>query len=162
MAEDYIELWVDGGCRGNGKAYSVGGYAYILSYKDKYKEFSFATQDTTNNQQELLGLIEGLRFIKNTKIPVKVYSDSAYTIGCTDWMKGWKKNGWLTSNKQPVKNKDLLLELDEQLHRFEKIEYVQVKGHSGVELNEKCDKLLNDAMDDLEMRIMIRNDKSFV
>jgi len=150
----FIELWGDGGVRGNGKEESIGAYAFILSYKDKYYEYSYAERNATNNQQELLAIINGLKYLKKTTIPVKVYTDSAYCIGCTTWIKSWKKNGWLTATKEPVKNKQSVIWLDEQLQRFDNVEFIKVKGHSGVPLNERCDLLLNIAMDNLEKEII--------
>lgn len=158
MKSDVIEIYVDGGCHGNSssdKELSIGAHGYILLYKDKIKEYSHAENNTTNNKQELLGVIKALETLKKTDISVLIYADSRYVIGCaTEWLKSWKRNGWRTANKEPVKNKELIQELDNQLSRFRCVEFVHVKGHSGNEFNERVDKLCTYAIEEFERNLV--------
>jgi ribonuclease HI len=146
-----IEIYVDGGCHGNSnptKENSIGAYGYILIYGDRYKEYAQAENNTTSNKQELLASINALRQIKRTDIPLKIYADSKYVISCaTIWINSWKKNNWKTADKKPVKNKELIEELDYQLSRFDAVEFIHVKGHSGDKYNERVDSLCTEAIE---------------
>ena len=109
------------------------------------------TINTTNNIEELKGCLEGLKAIKNKSIKVEVYLDSSYVLnGITQWVIGWKKNGWQNSKKQDVANKDLWIKLDNERNKFNNIEFKKVKGHSGEEGNEKVDSMCNKILDELE------------
>lgn len=148
-----IKLWSDGGCRGNQNETNIGAWAYHLEYvvdgeiKHK-KDVSEGEKNTTNNIMELKGCLEGLKAIKNKSMKVEVYLDSAYVLnGITSWIDGWKKKNWVNSKKEPVKNKDLWVELDNEKSMFEDINFIKVKGHSGEDGNELVDKLLNETMD---------------
>ena len=104
--------------------------------------------NTTNNIEELKGCIEGLKAIKNKTMRTEVYLDSAYVLnGITQWIQGWKRNGWKNSKKQDVANKELWLELDYERNKFSNIEFKKVKGHSNDENNNKVDSWLNSLMD---------------
>lgn len=154
MSKEPILIWVDGGCRGNGKPDSIGSWAAVMSYKGQTKEFSGAERETTNNIQELKGAINALRQLKKTNIPVEIHVDSAYVLnGITSWIGGWKTKGWMTKGKQPVKNVELWKELDELNQKFESITWKKVKGHSDNVGNNRADELVNLAMDELEINV---------
>ena len=130
-----IEIFTDGSCLGNT---GPGGYAAILKYKQTEKILSNGYYKTTNNRMELLAAIVALEQLKEA-CEVQLYSDSQYLRnGITNWIHGWKKNGWKTANKQPVKNVDLWQRLDE-LVKSHHIEWIWVKGHAGHIENERCD-----------------------
>lgn len=139
---DIIEIYTDGACSGNpGK----GGWGAILLYKEHQKEISGFKAETTNNQMELQSVIESLKLIKKPA-PIIVYTDSVYVKdGITKWIFGWKKNGWKTANKQPVKNLELWQELD-ALTANHQITWKWVKGHSGNKYNEIADQLAVNAI----------------
>ena len=145
-----VIIYTDGACRGNGKEDAIGGYGIVLIYNGKVKECKKAFKNTTNNKMELQSAVDALKMLKEP-CEVELYSDSAYLINCFNqkWLKGWKKNGWRTSNKQQVKNKDLWEELDIS-NKTHKITWIKVKGHSDNEYNNRCDQLANEAMDALE------------
>lgn len=150
MSKKEVIIYSDGGCRGNGKETTVGGYGTILIYGDKMKEIKKGYRNTTNNIMELTAAIDGLLALKEP-CKVKLYSDSAYLVNAFSqgWLEKWVKNGWKTSNKEPVKNAELWLKLLE-LSKYHQIEFIKVKGHSDNEFNNRCDKLANEAMDETE------------
>tara|TARA_Y100000590_G_C15288874_1_gene851715 strand:+ start:154 stop:606 length:453 start_codon:yes stop_codon:yes gene_type:complete len=140
----YIEIFTDGACKGNP---GVGGWGAILIYKDHIKEISGFTEDTTNNIMELTAVIKSLESLKE-ECHVVLTTDSNYVKnGITDWIHKWKLNGWKTSNKQSVKNKELWLQLD-MLSQKHIIEWKWVKGHSGHVQNERADQLANEAIEE--------------
>lgn len=144
-----IILYTDGACRGNGKENTIGGYGIVLIYKDVKKEIKRACRNTTNNIMELTAVVQGLTLLKEP-CDVEVYSDSAYVVNAikNKWIDSWLKNGWKTANKTPVKNKQLWEELLKLLE-VHKVQFIKVKGHSDNELNNRCDELANQAMDEL-------------
>lgn len=151
MSKESILVWVDGGCRGNGKPGSIGSWAAVMSYKGRVKEFSGAERETTNNIQELKGAINALKQLKKTHIPIEIHVDSAYVLnGITSWISGWKAKNWVTKNKQPVKNVELWKDLDELNQKFDSITWKKVKGHSDNAGNNRADELVNLAMNELE------------
>lgn len=133
-----VSIYTDGACSGNP---GPGGYAAILIYNGIEKEISGGQKDTTNNKMELLGVIEGLKMLKE-KCKVNLYSDSAYVINSINngWVLAWKKNNWIKSDKSKAKNIDLWEEL---LHLidFHEVTFIKVKGHSDNVYNNRCDKL---------------------
>ncbi|MFH1096649.1 MAG: ribonuclease HI [Candidatus Desantisbacteria bacterium] len=133
-----ITIYTDGACRGNP---GPGGWAAILIIEEKEQEFAGGQRNTTNNQMELMGVIQGLKAIKPPS-KIRIYSDSAYIINAftQNWIKNWLSNGWQTATKQPVKNQDLWQELL-RLIQPHQVEWVKVKGHSGDKYNERCDRL---------------------
>ncbi|MCV6620307.1 MAG: ribonuclease HI [Cellvibrionaceae bacterium] len=134
-----VEIFTDGACKGNP---GPGGWGALLRYGDTEKPLCGGEKNTTNNRMELMAAIEGLRALKQT-CKVILTTDSQYVRqGITQWMFNWKKNGWKTSAKQPVKNADLWQELDAESKRHE-IEWRWVKGHSGHRENEIADELAN-------------------
>lgn len=146
----YIELYTDGGCRGNGtSAHNVGAIGGILLYPEKNarKEYKKAYPDTTNNQMELLAVIEGLKLLKEP-CEVVIHSDSAYVVNAylQNWIGGWKAKGWSRGKAGPLKNKELWMELD-ALVNGHKARFEKVKGHANDELNNRADALVNEAMD---------------
>lgn len=133
-----ISLYTDGACSGNP---GNGGYAAILIYNGIEKEICGGERDTTNNRMEILAVIKGLESLKEA-CEVTVYSDSQYVVGAINqgWINGWRKNGWKTSSKSPVKNQDLWQRLCALIEKH-KVEFVKVKGHSDNEYNNRCDVL---------------------
>jgi ribonuclease HI len=135
-----VEIFTDGACSGNP---GPGGWGAILRYGETEKEISGYEKHTTNNKMEMTAVIEALRRLKEP-CRVTIHSDSLYLQkGITSWIHAWKRNGWKTADKKPVKNQDLWITLDE-LSRKHKIKWVWVQGHSGHPENERCDQLARD------------------
>ncbi len=147
---DEIIIYTDGGCKGNP---GVGAWAFVMYSGNQFiTEQSAGLKYTTNNQMELTAVIVALKTCLTTN-PKKIilHTDSQYVKnGITTWVHNWKKNGWKTANKKPVKNKELWVELD-ALNSQLNVEYKWVKGHAGIELNERCDTLVNIEMDKLSI-----------
>ncbi len=145
-----VEIYTDGACSGNQFKDNLGGWGAVLFYGDKRKEIFGGEQNTTNNRMELKACIMGLREMKSTDPRIKLYSDSAYIVNCINkkWYVKWEKNGWKTSKKEPVENKDLWVELLELTRKFD-VEFIKVKGHAGIEHNERADELANKGMDSI-------------
>ncbi|MFC4260480.1 ribonuclease HI [Marinobacter lacisalsi] len=134
-----VTLYTDGACKGNP---GPGGWGALLSHGERSRELFGGERATTNNRMELMAAIEGLKALKRPCL-VDLYTDSQYVRkGITEWMAGWKKNGWKTAARKPVKNADLWRALDEEVARHE-IRWHWVKGHSGVPGNERADALAN-------------------
>ncbi|GAC22710.1 MAG: ribonuclease HI [Alteromonadaceae bacterium] len=137
----HIEIYTDGSCLGNP---GPGGYGAVLLFNQHSKELSQGFVHTTNNRMELLATIEALASLTET-CKVDLTTDSQYVKnGINQWIKNWRKNGWRTSDKKPVKNVDLWKRLDEQVDRHD-VKWHWVKGHSGHPMNERCDVLARDA-----------------
>lgn len=133
-----VQIYTDGACFCNpGK----GGWGAVLLFGGKEKELSGFDPQTTNNRMELTAAIEGLKALK-FPCEVELYSDSAYLVNAfkSDWLTGWKLNGWRTSNKKEVLNRDLWEQLDD-LTQIHKVTWIKVKGHADNEYNNRCDKL---------------------
>ena len=138
-----LEIYTDGACRGNP---GVGGWGAILKYDNKIKEINGFSKETTNNIMELSAVIKALKEL-NRSCHIIITTDSNYVKdGITKWIHNWKKNGWKTANKKPVKNKELWLELDDLVMQH-KINWKWIKGHSGHPENERADQLANQAID---------------
>jgi len=146
-----VIIYTDGACRGNGKETSIGAFGIVLIYNNKRREVKQAFLNTTNNIMELTAVIQALSMLKEPCY-VKIHSDSAYVINAINrkWITNWVKNGWKTANKEPVKNRELWEELL-RLIEFHKIDFIKVKGHSHDELNNRCDELANEAMDEYDL-----------
>lgn len=144
-----IVIYADGGSRGNGKENSIGGYGAVLQFGEHTKEIYQGFRNVTNNQMEIKAATEALKQLKKFNIPVEVRSDSAYLVNCikNGWYKNWMNNGWVTSAKKPVENRELWIDLIDQIEKFAFISFVKVKGHSGEPGNERADQLANIAMD---------------
>ncbi len=132
-----IELITDGACSGNP---GPGGWAAILRYGSHKKELWGSEPQTTNNRMELRAAVEGLKLLKE-RCSVAITTDSEYVRkGITEWIHGWKRNNWRTSDKKPVKNQDLWQELDAQVGRHDAT-WKWVKGHADHPDNNRCDEL---------------------
>lgn len=133
-----VEIWTDGACSSNP---GPGGWASILNYKGIEKVISGGNKETTNNVMELTAVIEGLKILKEP-CEVTLYSDSNYVVKAIEenWLVIWKKNGFKTANKKPVKNQQLWEELD-LLLMTHSVKFIHVKGHADNENNNKCDKI---------------------
>lgn len=146
MNKDCVEIFTDGACKGNP---GVGGWGALLRIKDKEKELFGGEAHTTNNRMELMGVISALEALKRP-CQVQLHSDSKYVLqGITTWMAGWKRNGWKTASKQPVKNEDLWRRLD-ALTGQHQIEWIWVKGHAGHPENERADVLANRGVESMK------------
>ncbi len=140
-----IEIFTDGACRGNP---GPGGWGAILRSGSHEKTISGAEKHTTNNRMELMAVIGALSAIKKPS-KIAITTDSQYVKnGISKWIHGWKKNGWKTADKKPVKNADLWLELD-KLAQPHDIKWHWVRGHTGHPENEWADELANQAIDSL-------------
>lgn len=133
-----ITIHTDGACSGNP---GPGGWGAILQWNGHRKELSGAEPDTTNNRMELMAAIRALQAIKGSGKPVRLVTDSTYVKdGLTKWIHGWKRNGWKTAAKKPVKNADLWMELETAAARHD-VSWEWVKGHSGDPENDRADEL---------------------
>lgn len=145
-----VTCYTDGGCHGNP---GPGGWAYVLSFDGSYEEQYGYDPGTTNNRMELTAVIEALRRAKELEgslEQLQIFTDSQYVRnGITDWILRWKRNGWKTAGKKPVKNKDLWQALD-SLNTTLPVSWHWVEGHAGVELNERCDELVQRAIQEAE------------
>lgn len=138
-----VTIWTDGACSGNP---GPGGWGAILRFNGHEKELCGGEPQTTNNRMELMAAIAALESLKR-ECPVDLYTDSQYLRGgILTWMKGWKRNGWKTADKKPVKNIELWQRLDEAAKRHA-IEWHWVKGHAGHEMNERADELARQGME---------------
>ena len=144
MSKPRVELFTDGACSGNP---GPGGWGAILRAGTTEKELSGGDKATTNNRMEMMAVIQGLAALKMPSA-VTLYTDSKYVMdGATKWIKNWKKNGWKTADKKPVKNDDLWKRLDAARLRHD-VDWRWVKGHAGHELNERADALARKGMAD--------------
>ncbi len=140
-----VEAYTDGACRGNP---GPGGWGAILRHGDREKELKGSEALTTNNRMELTAAIRALEALTRP-CRVDLFTDSQYLrLGITQWLAGWKRNGWRTSGKKPVKNQDLWEALDAAAGRHD-VHWHWVKGHSGHPENERADALANEAIDEL-------------
>ena len=140
-----VELFTDGACRGNP---GPGGWGALLRYGDTEKELWGGEAETTNNRMELMAAIRGLESLKRP-CRVRLTTDSQYVMkGITEWMDNWKRRGWKTAAKKPVKNVDLWQRLDKALARHQ-VEWQWVRGHTGHAENERADQLANRGIDKL-------------
>ena len=141
-----VEIFTDGACRGNP---GPGGGGALLRYGDNERSLCGGEHETTNNRMELMAVIKGLSALQRS-CEVTVTSDSTYVLkGIQEWMPNWKKKGWKTASKKPVKNVDLWQQLDE-LVELHTIDWQWVKGHSGHAENEIADQLANRGIDELD------------
>ena len=136
-----IKIYTDGSCLKNP---GNGGWAAIININSEIKRISGSVKDTTNNKMELMAPIKALQEVKEQQ-PIEIYTDSQYVkLGITDWIHKWIKNNWQTSKKEPVKNKELWIELYELTKSYE-IKWIWVKAHAGNILNEEVDLLAKQA-----------------
>ena len=140
-----VEVFTDGACKGNP---GPGGWGALLRYGEVERELFGGEPDTTNNRMELQAAIEALKALSES-CEVRLTTDSVYVKnGITQWLEGWKKKGWKTAARKPVKNVDLWQALDEQNQRHQ-VQWFWVKGHSGHRENEIADQLANRGIDEL-------------
>jgi ribonuclease HI len=136
-----IKIYTDGSCLKNP---GDGGWAALININDEIKKISGSVKDTTNNKMELMAPIMALKQIKQND-QIEIYTDSQYVrLGITEWVHKWIKNNWQTSKKEPVKNKELWIQLYELTNQFE-IKWIWVKAHAGNALNEEVDLLAKKA-----------------
>jgi ribonuclease HI len=151
-----LKIYTDGGCAGNP---GPGGWAYLM-VKQTFQGWETIAQNrgaeeaTTNNRMELIAVIEALRALKTMNdVPrqAAVYTDSQYVQkGITEWIRTWKRNSWKTSDKKPVKNKDLWVQLDALASEFP-LQWEWIKGHAGNVYNEICDAMTQEAIEGIRM-----------
>ena len=141
-----VIIYTDGACSGNP---GPGGWAAVLICGENKKEIYGGNRNTTNNIMELTAIIEGLKALKQ-ECEVELYSDSAYSVNAFNqgWIYNWIKKGWTTADGKEVKNKELWQELY-SLTKKHKVTFIKVKGHSDVELNNRCDELARKAISEL-------------
>ena len=141
-----VEIFTDGACSGNP---GPGGYGSLLRYGGVTKEISGCSAETTNNRMEMMAVIEALRQLKRP-CKVRLYTDSKYVMkGITEWVPGWVRRNWMTSQKRPVLNKDLWEKILD-MSKLHQIEWRWIKGHSGHTENERCDHLARAALKDCQ------------
>ena len=143
-----VEIYTDGACRGNP---GPGGWAFVLRHVKTGREMERwgAEPDTTNNRMELMAAIQALESLTRP-CTVRLTTDSVYVrSGITEWLPAWKKRGWKTAARKPVKNVDLWQRLDAAMQRHNKVSWHWVKGHSGHAENERADQLANRGIDEL-------------
>jgi ribonuclease HI len=133
-----VEIYTDGACSGNP---GDGGWAAILKFGEKEREISGFEADTTNNRMELRAALEGLSALKEP-CEVEIFSDSSYLVNAfeKEWLSNWKRNGWINSSKEAVKNMEYWKDLD-RLCSVHSVKWTKVKGHSDNEYNNRCDRL---------------------
>ena len=143
-----VDIFTDGACSGNP---GPGGWGAILRIGEVEKELFGGEADTTNNRMEMTAVIEALRALSRP-VKARVYTDSQYVQkGISEWIHGWKRRGWKTADKQPVKNVDLWQALDSEAARHE-IEWLWVRGHDGHVENERADVLARRGVDQVRSR----------
>jgi len=155
MEETSLKIFTDGGCLGNP---GPGGWAYLMIRQTFQGETETARDkgaeiNTTNNRMELTAVIMALRALKTMDVPrsAVLLTDSQYVQkGISEWIHNWKRNSWKTSDKKPVKNQDLWIELDALAADF-KLKWEWVKGHAGNEYNELCDAMTRQAINELKL-----------
>ena len=140
--ENIAEVYTDGACSGNP---GPGGWGAVLGWQGKTREISGGEAATTNNRMELMAAIAALESLTRP-VTVRIHTDSTYVKdGITQWIHRWKRNGWKTANKKPVKNEDLWRRLDAALARHD-VSWQWVKGHAGHPGNERADALAREAV----------------
>ena len=145
MSEGYVTIHTDGACSGNP---GPGGWGAILEWNGRRKEIKGGDPQTTNNRMELTAAIMALEALRRP-CTVEIYTDSQYLRqGITSWITSWKRNGWRTADRKPVKNVDLWQRLDAALTQH-KVRWHWVRGHAGHDLNERADELAREAIKEL-------------
>ena len=146
-----IKIYTDGACKGNP---GIGGWGALLVHNEQSIEIFDGELETTNNRMELKAVIEALNHASSMNDDVQIYTDSSYVQkGIQEWIYNWKKNGWRSSNKKPVKNQDLWQKLD-TLNSTLNVEWFWVKGHAGHPGNERADFLANEGVKKIQQDIL--------
>jgi len=146
-----IKIYTDGACKGNP---GIGGWGALLIYNEQSIEIFDGELETTNNRMELKAVIEALNRATSMNDDVQIYTDSSYVQkGIQEWIHNWKKNGWRSSNKKPVKNQDLWQMLD-TLNSSLKVDWFWVKGHAGHPGNERADFLANEGVKKIQQGML--------
>lgn len=146
MTDERVMLYTDGACKGNP---GPGGWGALLRYRGREKAIWGGERDTTNNRMELRAVIQGLQALTRPTA-VTVVTDSRYVKnGMNQWIQNWKRNGWRTAAKKPVKNADLWRQLDALVQQHD-VSWEWVKGHSGHPENERADELANRGIEELQ------------
>lgn len=144
---DIVDIYTDGACKGNP---GIGGWGALLRSGGHAREMFGGEPLTTNNRMELTAVIRALEGLKREQCRIRVHTDSKYVQqGISEWIHSWKKRGWKTADRKPVKNEDLWRRLDELAARHE-IEWLWVKGHAGHDGNERADALANLGVDSVQ------------
>ncbi len=147
--DDVVEIFSDGACKGNP---GIGGWGALLRTKGKERELFGGEAHTTNNRMELMAAIMALETLTRP-CRVKLHTDSRYVQqGISEWLANWKRRGWKTADKKPVKNEDLWRRLDEAASRHQ-VEWLWVKGHAGHDGNERADELANRGCSEVEKHL---------
>jgi len=147
--DEVVEIYTDGACRGNP---GPGGWGVVLRFKGREKTLYGGESHTTNNRMELMAAIAGLEALKRSS-RVALTTDSQYVKrGITEWLTDWKRRGWKTADRKPVKNVDLWQRLDEAVGKHQ-VRWHWVRGHTGHVDNERADALANQAIDELQQRV---------
>ena len=145
MSDNAVEIFTDGACRGNP---GPGGWGVVLRYNGTEKTLYGSEEDTTNNRMELMAAISALESLKRP-CKVSLTTDSKYVRdGISEWINNWKKRGWKTASKSPVKNVELWQRLDKAREQHD-VDWHWVKGHAGHPGNELADQLANQAIDEM-------------
>lgn len=151
MSDQIVEIYTDGACSGNP---GPGGWGVLLRFKGVEKELCGGEEETTNNRMELAAAINGLRALTRP-VKVSLYTDSTYVKdGITKWIHNWKKNGWKTAAKKPVKNADLWQQLEDALAKHD-VDWHWVKGHDGHEENERADALAREGVEKIKNSMIL-------
>ena len=137
-----INIYTDGACSGNQYDENIGGWGAILEYGEHQKELWGGEVNTTNNRMEMTALLEALKSLTQDDLTLKVFSDSSYLIECftKKWYIKWQMNGWMTSSKTPVENKELWEALLQQINRQKDIQFCRIKGHLNPERKNEMEK----------------------
>lgn len=144
-SSEVVEIFSDGACKGNP---GIGGWGALLRAKGKERELCGGEAHTTNNRMELMAAIVALETLTRP-CKVRLHTDSKYVQqGISEWLAGWKRRGWKTADKKPVKNEDLWRRLDAAAGRHQ-VEWLWVKGHAGHDGNERADQLANRGIEEL-------------
>ena len=130
LSMSILRIYTDGACSGNQNETNIGGWGSILEFGDKRKELHGGGLNTTNNRMELTAVIEALKILKRDGLTIEIFTDSSYVASCfrDKWYMNWCKNGWMTSGKKPVENRELWEELISLVEK-NKVEFFRVKGH---------------------------------
>lgn len=137
-----VNIYTDGACSGNQNSINLGGWGAVLEYGPHSKSIFGGEKNTTNNRMEMTALIEALDSLTEKDLVLNIFSDSAYLIDCfkKKWYLNWKSNGWQTSGKKPVENKDLWVRLLSQVEKYPFIRFHRIKGHLSPNKKDQLDK----------------------